>query len=133
MSDDVKHIKTVRTSEAVDTRQGIPYFFGLSNKTVGAKSIAMHLIEIPPGALGQTHYHKGFETGIYVLEGEVETRYGPRLEHSVINRAGDFVYIPPDLVHQPRNLSQTESAKAIVVRNDPNEQENVVPVNLEKD
>jgi len=42
------------------------------------------------------------------------------------NEAGDFIYIPAGLPHQPTNLSDTEAAHAIVSRNDPNEQENVV-------
>ena len=54
------------------------------------------------------------------------TRYGPGLAHSMINEAGDFLYIPPDVPHQPVNLSSTEPARAIVARNDANEQENVV-------
>ena len=33
---------------------------------------------------------------------------------------------PPDVPHQPVNLSDTEPAQAIVVRNDPNEQEHVI-------
>jgi uncharacterized RmlC-like cupin family protein len=56
----------------------------------------------------------------------VQTRYGPKLEQSVITEAGDFLFIPPDVPHQPVNLSETEAARAIVVRNDPNEQEHVI-------
>ncbi len=63
---------------------------------------------------------------MYVLEGRVETRFGPRLERSVITEAGDFLFILPDVPHQPINLSATEAARAIVVRNDPNEQEHVI-------
>ena len=63
---------------------------------------------------------------MYVLQGRVETRWGERLEHSVITEAGDFLFIPPRVPHQPINLSATEPARAIVVRNDPNEQEHVV-------
>jgi uncharacterized RmlC-like cupin family protein len=44
----------------------------------------------------------------------------------VITEAGDFLFIPPNVPHQPVNLSTTEAARAIVVRNDPNEQEHVV-------
>ena len=42
----------------------------------------------------------------------------------VINEAGDFIFIPADVPHQPVNLSATESAKALVRWNDPNEQRN---------
>jgi uncharacterized RmlC-like cupin family protein len=44
----------------------------------------------------------------------------------VVNEAGDFIFIPPDVPHQPVNLSNTEPAIAIVARNDPNEQEHVI-------
>jgi len=52
----------------------------------------------------------------------VETRYGPRLEHRVVSRAGDFLFIPADVVHLPINLSATEAAIAIEARTDPDEQ-----------
>ena len=44
----------------------------------------------------------------------------------MINEEGDFVYIPPGVPHKPINLSETETALAIVSRNDPNEHENVI-------
>ena len=120
-------IITVRPSQEVLTRQQLPYFQGISRNTTGAKHLSMNLVVIPPGAKAEPHYHKDFETGIYVLQGRVETRFGEGLKKSVINEAGDFVFIPPNLPHQPINLSDTETAIGIVVRNDPNEQENVVP------
>ena len=120
-------IITLRPSKETLTRQGIPYFFGISEATAGTKGLCMHLVVIPPGGSAKPHLHKGFETAIYVLEGRVETRYGLGLQHSVVNEAGDFIFIPPDVPHQPVNLSSTEPARAIVARNDPNEQEHVIP------
>ena len=89
-------------------------------------------VVIPPGGAAKAHIHKGYETAVYLLQGQVETRYGPGLSKSVINSAGDFIFIPADLPHQPRNLSTTEPAIAIVARTDPNEQESVVPYPPEK-
>lgn len=86
----------------------------------------MNLVVIPPGAEAEPHSHKDFESAVYVLEGRVETRYGPGLKESVITEAGDFLFIPPDVPHQPINLSKTQAARAIVVRNDPDEQEHVI-------
>ena len=120
-------IVTVRSPEEVITQQKIPYFLGISNATTGARGISMNLVVIPPGARAEPHFHRDFETGIYVLQGKVETRYGEGLKKSVVNEVGDFVFIPPGLPHQPINLSDQETAIAVVVRNDPNEQENVVP------
>jgi uncharacterized RmlC-like cupin family protein len=124
---------TVRPDRAVATRQQLPYFVGISGATAGTKGLSMHLVVIPPGGTAAPHRHRDFETAIYVLEGRVETRYGPGLAQSVVNEAGDFLFIPPDLPHQALNLSDTEPARAIVARNDPNEQENVVPYDPDDD
>jgi uncharacterized RmlC-like cupin family protein len=76
----------------------------------------------------EAHVHKGYESAIYLLQGRVETRYGEGLKKSVVNVAGDFIFVPPDVPHQPFNLSDTEPAIAIVARNDPDEQEHVDPL-----
>jgi uncharacterized RmlC-like cupin family protein len=120
-------IVTVRPDTTVMTKQRLPYFVGISAATAKTTAISMNIVVIPPGGAAEPHFHRGFETAIYVLEGNVETRYGPRLAKSVVNRPGDFMFIPADVPHQPVNLSATEPARAIVARNDANEQESVVP------
>lgn len=116
---------SVRPVTPIDTRQGLPNFVGISAATAGAKHLSMNIVVIPPGGAAKPHVHKGFESAVYLIKGKVETRYGENLAHRVVNQAGDFLFIPPDVPHQPRNLSTTESAVAIVTRNDPNEQESV--------
>jgi uncharacterized RmlC-like cupin family protein len=61
-----------------------------------------------------------------VLSGESGMYYGERLEHHLVSRAGDFVYIPANVPHLPYNLSQNEPCAAVISRTDPNEQESVV-------
>jgi len=122
-------IVTIRPAAETMSRQQLPYFVGISEGTADAKGISMNLVIIPPGGKAKPHIHRGYESAIYLLEGRVETRYGPGLQKSVINVAGDFIFIPADLPHQPINLSETEPARAIVARNDPNEQEHVFPYN----
>lgn len=117
----------IRPDRQVLTRQRLPYFVGISAQTVGSRGLSMHVVVIPPGGSAAPHRHRAYETGIYVLEGSVETRYGERLAETIVSVAGDFLYIPPDVPHQARNLSDSEPARAIVARNDANEQENVVP------
>ena len=120
-------IVTVRTPVTIEAKQRLPYFVGISAETAGAKGLSMNLVVIPPGGAARAHYHKGYESAIYLIKGRVETRYGAGLKNSVEHQAGDFILIPPDVPHQPRNLSDSETAVAIVARNDPREQENVVP------
>lgn len=119
-------IIVIRPDKDTMTRQRLPYFVGISEETAGAKGLSLNLVVVPPGGAAEPHFHKGYETAIYVLEGRVETRFGPGLQESVISEAGEFVFIPADLPHQAINLSQTAPARAIVARNDPNEQESVV-------
>ncbi len=121
-----QQVTLIKSPPEILTRQKLPNFVGISAQTAGATGLSMNLVIIPPGASAEPHFHKGFESAVYVLEGRVQTRYGPKLEQSVITEAGDFLFIPPDVPHQPVNLSETEAARAIVVRNDPDEQEHVI-------
>lgn len=126
-------IVVVRPEVETSSVQRLPNFVGISQKTAGASGLSLNLVVIPPGGAAEPHIHKGYETAIYVLAGRVETHYGAGLRHSVVTEAGDFLFIPADLPHQPRNLSATEAARAIVARNDPNEQESVVLYDPESD
>jgi uncharacterized RmlC-like cupin family protein len=120
-------VVAVRPDRETMTRQRLPYFTGISGDTAGSTGLSMHMVVIPPGARAEPHSHAGYETAIYVLEGRVETRYGEDLAESVISEAGDFLFIPPSVPHEAINLSATEAARAIVARNDPAEQDRVVP------
>ena len=126
----VQQVTALRPGPETATTQGLPYFTGISADTAGARGLAMHLVVIPPGGAARPHVHQGYETGIYVLQGRVETRYGAHLEQVVVSAAGDFLFIPPGVPHEARNLSQTEAARAVVARNDPNEREKVMPYDV---
>jgi len=126
-SQPLQQVTALRPGPEVATMQGLPYFTGISADTAGARHLAMHLVVIPPGGAARPHVHLGYETGIYVLQGQVETRYGAQLEQVVVSAAGDFLFIPPGVPHEARNLSQTEAARAVVARNDPGEREKVMP------
>jgi uncharacterized RmlC-like cupin family protein len=119
-------VVTVRVGESSLSKQSLPIFPGVSTKTTGSKGLSLLKVIIPPGASAEPHIHKGHESAIYLLQGTVETKYGNNLEKSIVNKAGDFIYIPPDVPHQPINLSSTEAAIAIVARDDGEEQEHVI-------
>jgi uncharacterized RmlC-like cupin family protein len=122
-----RDVVLVRPETEIVSKQRLGQFVGISGETAGATAISMNLVVIPPGGAAEPHLHKGYETAIYVLKGDVDTRYGPGLRQSLIARQGDFLFIGPDVPHQPVNMSQTEPAMALVARNDPNEQESVMP------
>ena len=120
---------TVRPATQLNSRQGVGRFVGISGANSGARTLSLNRIVIPPGGKARAHRHRHYETAIYLIQGTVETRYGAGLRQRVVNRAGDFLFIPADLPHQPVNLSATEPAIAIVTRSDPNEQESVELLN----
>jgi uncharacterized RmlC-like cupin family protein len=117
--------RVVRAHDTYDGKQGLTYFNGIAKETVGSQGICMHLLTIPAGARAKAHLHENHETAIYILDGETVTLYGPNLEHHMINRAGDLVYIPAGVPHLPVNMS-SKPASAVIARTDPNEQESVV-------
>jgi len=127
MNDPVRKVVGLRPDREVITRQRLPYFVGISGSSVGASGLSMHLVVIPPGAKAEPHVHVGYETGIYVLEGSVLTRWGSTLENEVVSHAGDFLFVPPGVPHEAVNLSSTEPARAVVARNHPAEQDLVEP------
>jgi uncharacterized RmlC-like cupin family protein len=88
-------------TEAAQSKQGLPNFTGISGNTAGAKYLSLQKVIIPPGGSAKPHVHKDFESAIYLLQGRVEIRYGEGLKKSVVNLAGDFIFIPPDVPQRP--------------------------------
>jgi uncharacterized RmlC-like cupin family protein len=126
-SEIARDVVLVRPEAETMSKQRLPYFVGISGASAGATKLSMNMVIIPPGGAAEPHVHRGYETAIYVLQGQIDTRYGPGLKQSLICQAGDFLFINADVPHQPVNLSDSETAMAIVARNDPNEQESVMP------
>jgi quercetin dioxygenase-like cupin family protein len=65
----------------------------------GAPNFAMRQFEVAPGGFTPKHHHP-YEHEVFVLEGEGVVLEG-NVEHPL--RAGDFVLVSPDEVHQFRN------------------------------
>lgn len=120
-------VVTVHPDREISTRQRLPYFVGISATSAGAKNLSMYMVVIPPGGHAEPHAHVGYETAIYLLEGRVETRFGAGLRESIVTEAGDFIFVPPGVPHQPFNLSDTTPARAIVARTLADENEQVLP------
>ena len=106
---------------------GIRYRTGLSAKNVNATQLSMNVATIPPRGVAAAHIHVGFEVMLYILEGRVRHEYGPNLQYSVENTAGDFIFIEPGVPHEVFNVSDTDPVVAVVARSDASEWENIVP------
>ncbi len=118
----------IRSQEggSYEGKQALSYFAGVSVESAGSQALCMHLLRIPPGGKANAHLHENHESAIYIISGEAEMWYGEGLKEHAVTRAGDFVYIPAGVPHQPFNSSPTEPCIAVIARTDPNEQESVV-------
>ncbi len=92
---------------------------GVSQGLVGSDGIHLAIATIPPGCGSSPHYHVNCESAIYVVRGHGRFIVGENLENPLPIGPGDFIYVPPNAVHQPVNDSQTEPLELIVARNTP--------------
>ena len=91
--------------------------------TVGARGMWVGLVTMEAGVSSGAHHHGESESAIYMIAGRIRMRYGAKLEKMMEAGPGDFLYVPPLLIHQEINLSPDEPVKCIVVRDS---QDNVV-------
>ena len=92
---------------------------GVSKALAGTEGIHLAIATIPPGCASSPHYHVNCESAIYVMSGKGRFLTGKHLENTLKIEKGDFIYVPPDSVHQPVNDSLSEAMELIVARNAP--------------
>jgi uncharacterized RmlC-like cupin family protein len=117
--------RVVSSGDAYLGRQNLGYLTGLTIQTVGARGICMTLANLPPGARAKAHLHRGIETAVYVIDGEAATYFGETLEHVLVARAGEYVYIPADMPHLVVNQS-VAPCRALVAHSAGDDQEGIV-------
>lgn len=76
---------------------------GVSQALAGAQGIHMAVAAIPPGGRSSPHWHTNCESAIYVLRGKGRFLTGAGLQTELHFQAGDFIYVPPEALHQPVN------------------------------
>jgi uncharacterized RmlC-like cupin family protein len=111
--------RVYRRGERYQGAQGMTYFGGLSGS-----GICMVELELPPGGRSRAHLHRGVESAGYVVEGELEMRWGERLEHSDRICAGELAYIPPDMPHLVLNPTGA-TTRALVAHTAPDDQQGI--------
>jgi uncharacterized RmlC-like cupin family protein len=95
---------------------GIQRFAAVSSGLVGSRELWMGYAVLPAGSRTAVHHHGRSETAIYVISGITRWWAGDRLNEKYEARAGDFIFIPPELVHWEENASETEPVEMIVAR-----------------
>lgn len=119
-------IRVIRPHERDTSTAQTPGMFraeGVGAKTVGAEGIWVGHVTVDKGVHSGAHHHGALESAIYIISGRARFRYGAHLEHAVAAEAGDFIFVPPYLVHQEINASADEPVEMIVARSS---QENIV-------
>ena len=89
----------------------------IAENTVGAQKIWLGYVELGPGLVSAVHHHGEAESGIYIISGDARFCYGERLDQGRVDaHAGDFVWVPPHLVHVEMNASKTDPVRMVVAR-----------------
>jgi len=102
--EDLDGITVLRGGGSERGWNGIKYKQGLSGKNVGSENLSINVATVPPGAIAYAHIHDGFEVMLFIVQGKVKHTYGENLSESVINEAGDFIYIKPGIPHEVFNI-----------------------------
>lgn len=119
-------LRVIRAGElttATAQTAGMTRYPAVAAETVGSRGLWVGFVTMEPGARSGAHHHGDCESAIYIVRGRARFRFGPRLEGTVEAGPGDFVYVPPRVVHQEINLRDSERIEMIVSRD---RQENVV-------
>jgi uncharacterized RmlC-like cupin family protein len=88
----------------------------IAESTVGAQKIWLGYVELGPGLISAVHHHGEAESGIYIISGDARFFSGEQLDQSCEAHAGDFVWVPPHIVHVEMNTSANEPVRMVVAR-----------------
>jgi uncharacterized RmlC-like cupin family protein len=84
--------------------------------TVGAEKLWLGYVQLGPGLISAVHHHGEAESGIYIISGNARFFTGDKLDQAHEAHAGDFIWVPPHVVHVEMNTSQTEPVLMVVGR-----------------
>jgi uncharacterized RmlC-like cupin family protein len=121
--DEVKVVKPHDRDTSTAQTPGMNRAEGCGANTTGAEHLWVGHVSVDKGVRSGPHHHGELESAIYVISGHARFRYGEKLEHTVEAEPGDFVFVPPFLVHQEINASADEAVDMVVARSS---QENIV-------
>ena len=73
------------------------------------------LVDTEPGATSGWHHHGAHETSLYVVSGVMRLEFGPGGRSVVEAGPGEFVHVPPGVVHRESNPTG-QVARAVIAR-----------------
>lgn len=114
-----KQVRIVRSqdlSSATAQTPGLLREVAFEGGASGPVRLSAFRSRVSPGAATGAHHHEDQETVLYVVSGTAHYRWGDRLENVAQAEPGDFVFIPPYVVHQEINRSTDLETVWAVVR-----------------
>lgn len=123
--EDLDGITVIRGGGSARAWNNIQYMQGMSAKNVGSTHLSINVATVPPGGIAYAHIHEGFEVMLFIVQGRVKHTYGENLAESIINEAGDFIYIKPGVPHEVFNIGD-EPLVAFVARSAADEWDRIV-------
>jgi uncharacterized RmlC-like cupin family protein len=123
--EDLDGITVIRGGGSARAWNNIQYMQGMSAKNVGSTHLSINVATVPLGGIAYAHIHEGFEVMLFIVQGRVKHTYGEHLAESVINEAGDFIYIKPGVPHEVFNIGD-EPLVAFVARSAADEWDRIV-------
>ncbi len=111
-------LRVIRPSERVPDVSSGPMrrAAGVSQSLVGAEKIWFGYVELEAGATSAVHHHGDAESGIYVISGHARFLAGRGLQEAHEAGPGDFVWVPPHVVHVEMNAGDREPVRMVVAR-----------------
>jgi uncharacterized RmlC-like cupin family protein/enamine deaminase RidA (YjgF/YER057c/UK114 family) len=106
-----------RVIDPAEQTRGMVRESGVTPETAGSDRLWTGYVTTPPGMVSGAHHHGDAESSIFVVAGHARFTWGERLEHGRDTGPGDFIYVPPRVIHAERNLSETEPFVFVVCRN----------------
>jgi uncharacterized RmlC-like cupin family protein len=75
------------------------------SEAVATERVWAGVVHTEPGAFSGWHHHGDHESVIYVATGTLRMESGERGEDIIEAEPGDFVYVPPHVVHREGNTT----------------------------
>lgn len=118
MSATIRPVVTRKNEEDQGTGQsgGAVRISGVSPQHTPATKIWYGKVSNEPGFRSLPHHHGEAETGGYLLKGHGRIYFGENYSEWVDMSEGDFVFVPPHMIHVEANMSTTDELVWVTCR-----------------
>jgi uncharacterized RmlC-like cupin family protein len=99
---------------------GLAFLTGVGGAETPSSRLWFGKASNAPGFRSLPHHHGEAETGAYLMSGQARLYFGEGFGEHIDLMAGDFMFVPPFLLHLEANMSTTEPVWWIACRSPQN-------------